>query len=84
MAEGEVYVIEIEDFLLNPSQNLVLVNNWNAGQYPTHKRYKVEVLKKMNNMLKFNGIPIENDTEIFNESFYGWLPDDGFKIISKE
>jgi len=81
---GHVYLIELSDFILNPSSSSTLAANWNKGIIPKHKIYKMEVLDKINNMIKFNGIAIEDGKELFSESWFGWLPEDKIKVLSKD
>ena len=81
--KGDVYLIELEDFILNPLSNSTLASNWNAGKVPSHKLYKVEFLEKMNNMYKFNGIAVEDNQELYTESWFGWLPENSFTVIER-
>lgn len=82
LVEGQVYVIELEDFILNPLQNSTLASNWNSGKIPKYKRYQVEFIKKMSNMYKFNGVALDNNQPIYSENWFGWFPDEGFKVVS--
>jgi len=80
--QGDVYIIELEDFILNPLANSTLASNWNAGKVPKYKQYKVEFLEKIGTMYKFNGIALNNGQEIYTENWYGWFPENSFKVIS--
>ena len=80
---GEYYLIELEDFILNPPLNSTLSSNWNSGKVPKYKHYKVELIDKMSNMYKFNGIAFENGEDIYTENWFGWFPDNGFSVIKK-
>lgn len=82
LIEGQVYVIELEDFILNPLQNSTLASNWNSGKIPKYKRYQVEFIQKMSNMYKFNGVALDNNQPIYSENWFGWFPEEGFKVIS--
>ena len=82
LVEGQVYVIELEDFILNPLQNSTLASNWNSGKIPKYKRYQVEFIQKMSNMYKFNGIALDNNQPIYSENWFGWFPEEGFKVVS--
>ena len=83
LKEDQCYLIELDDWLLNENSNSTLASNWNGGRYPTHKTYKAEVITKLGNMTKFNGIAVDGDKELLTESFFGWLPNDSFKVIKK-
>ena len=80
---GSVYLIELSDDLLDPQVNSTLASNWNNGNIPRYKYYKVELLDKMNNMYKFNGIAYDHGVDLYNENWYGWFPESKFKIIEK-
>ena len=80
---GSVYLIELSDDLLGPQVNSTLASNWNNGNIPRYKYYKVELLDKMNNMYKFNGIAYDHGVDLYNENWYGWFPESKFKIIEK-
>ena len=82
LVEGQVYVIELEDFILNPLQNSTLASNWNSGKTPKYKRYQVEFIQKMSNMYKFNGVALDNNQPIYSENWFGWFPEEGFKVVS--
>ena len=80
---GGYYLIKLEDFILNPPSNSTLSSNWNSGKVPKYKYYKVELIDKMSNMYKFNGIAFENGEDIYTENWFGWFPDNGFSVIEK-
>ena len=82
LVEGQIYVIELEDFILNPLQNSTLASNWNSGKVPKYKRYQVEFIQKMSNMYKFNGVALDNNQPIYSENWFGWFPEEGFKVVS--
>lgn len=77
---GDYYLIELEDFILNPPSNSTLSSNWNSGKVPKYKYYKVELIDKMSNMYKFNGIAYENGENLFAENWFGWFPENGFSV----
>ena len=76
-----LYFIELFDFIINPDINSTLASNWNNGKVPKYKYYKVELVERMGNMVKLNGIAVVDGKDILTESWYGWIPLDGFKII---
>ena len=82
LVEGQVYVIELEDFILNPLQNSTLASNWNSGKIPKYKKYQVEFIQKMSNMYKFNGVALDNNQPIYSENWFGWFPEEGFNVVS--
>lgn len=78
-----VYLIELKDFIIHPDKNSTLASNWNFGKVPKYKYYKVEMVDKINNMVKVNGIAFEGDKDLFTENWYGWLPLDGFTVLKQ-
>ena len=80
LKKGAVYRVKFLESVTNPSQGSTLASNWNAGKVPKHSEYLAEVIDKLGNMIKFNGVAIEDQTD----NFYGWAPIDCFEVISKE
>ena len=78
--QGEVYKIRLEEFITNPYQSSTLASNWNNGIVPKHSEYIAEIVTKMANMIKINGVAVEDSSD----SFYGWLPIEGFEILNRE
>ena len=78
--QGEVYRIRLEEFITNPYQSSTLASNWNNGVIPKHSEYIAEIVTKMANMIKINGVA----TDDYTDNFCGWLPIEGFEIINKE
>lgn len=78
-----LYLIELKDFIIHPDENSTLASNWNFGKVPKYKYYKVEMVDKINNMVKVNGIAFEGDKDLFTENWYGWLPLDGFTVLKQ-
>ena len=78
-----LYLIEIKDFIIHPDKNSTLASNWNNGKTPKYKYYKVEVVEKLNNMVKLNGIAFVDSKDILTENWYGWLPLDGFTVLKQ-
>ena len=83
LSVGNMYLIKVNDNVLHPSSNSTLASNWNAGKVPKYSMYQAELIDKMNNMYKFNGVAIENDEPIYSEGWFGWFPDNGFEVIKK-
>ena len=80
LKQDQCYLIEIKDSVLHPDENSTLASNWNGGRIPKNKYYKAEVVAKMANMIKFNGVSINDDTD----NWYGWIPVDQFIVINKQ
>lgn len=80
LKKNKVYRIRFEDFITNPNKSSTLASNWNFGKVPKYSEYFVEVIDKMANMIKLNGVAVEDSSE----NFYGWCPENGFEILGEE
>jgi hypothetical protein len=78
------YLIELENYIINPPQTFTLAENWNGGRVPKHKHYKCEIAQVMGKMVKIIGCGynIENDTD-YNDVWEGWVPQEGIKLIKE-
>lgn len=78
------YIIEIADYVLNPSTEFTLATNWNKGTVPPHKHMKVQVSQITGKMIKVTGIgydiTYQKDLPLVWE---GWLPASSARIINK-
>lgn len=82
MLKNHLYLIRIKPSV---KSNDTIAYNWNNGIHPIYDLYKVEKLDEVGNMIKLNGIAVDKTTgeNIYNNSFYGYLPNDGFEIIEE-
>ena len=80
LQKGKIYRIRFNNSMVNPNVNSTLAANWNAGKVPQHYEYYAEIVDKMANMIKINGVAVEDATD----NFFGWAPDDAFEVISQE
>ena len=80
--EGKCYVIELQDYLINPSNTFTYHINWNQNRIPTCKWYKCECIRIMGNNIQIDGVGYDNisntDTDII---WSGWLPIQSIKIV---
>ena len=81
---NKMYIVELDDHLLNATDNVALLSNWNNGKYPTHKYLRFAVSKKIAKMIFVYGIyyDINNDCDLSGE-FEGWLPTEQLEIIKE-
>ena len=78
------YIIELENYILNPPPNFTLADNWNQGSIPTHKYYKCEISQVMGKMVKIMGCGYNPDTDTDTADMWmGWVPQAGIKIIKE-
>jgi hypothetical protein len=61
-----------------------VINNWNNGSFPTVRYLKVDIAKKMNNMIKVVGVGYDPITEQDLDKYWsGWLSIDNINIIAR-
>lgn len=79
---GMCYLIELADYIIHPSPEFTLAENWNQGRVPTFKHYKAVVTGVQGKMLKFlgSGYDIMNDQDT-TTVWEGWVPQKGIKIL---
>lgn len=79
---NKCYLIQLEDYIVNPYDGFTLHDNWNKGIPPKHRFLKVEILQLMGKMIRVNSVGYDfiNKCDI-PDSWEGWLPRKGIKII---
>ena len=78
------YIVRLDKSLTSATGDEILVNNWNKGNYPKHSCMKVQINKKMGNMLFVCGVYYDDfSKKDMNEYFNGWLPDEKLEIIEE-
>ena len=83
LTEGHCYLIEIDDYVLNPPEGFTLSKNWNGGTNPPTKYMNVSVIKSMGKMFKVEGVGIDIVSRCTLDCFWtGWLP--GTAVVIKE
>ena len=82
LVENKCYLIQVEDYIVNPYDGFTLHDNWNKGIPPKHLFLKVEIIQIMGKMVKVNSIGYDfaNKCDI-PDSWEGWLPRKAIKII---
>lgn len=78
------YLIEIDDYILNPPPNYTLHTNWNNGIKPFSKYMKCQVTADLGKMIKITGIgyDMENQKDI-DKIWEGWLPKEAIQVIQE-
>lgn len=78
------YVIELENYIINPPQTFTLADNWNNGSVPKRKYYKCEISQVVGKMVKIIGCGYDPDTDTdFSDVWEGWVPQNGIKLIKE-
>lgn len=77
------YIIEIADYVLKPSSNFTLADNWNKGIIPQSKYIRCQVTQIMGKMIKIGGIGYDINTREDKSDIYPelWLPSSSITII---
>ena len=78
------YLIEIQDYILNPPPDFTLADNWNKGTNPPAKYMNIEVINIQGKMVQVSGVSYnpENPAEL-PKHWQGWIPQKGLKIIKQ-
>ena len=82
---GSYYIIELENYIINPPNGFTLHDNWNKGVQPKEKVMQCVVEKSMGKMVYINGIGFDrvNDSYIDGTEWSGWLPTKSITVIKK-
>ena len=81
---NNVYIIKLSNQLINPQNNELLMSNWNSGKHPTHNYIKMQVQKKLGNMIFVCGAYYDIHTQdVMSEYWNGWLPEEQLEIIEE-
>lgn len=82
---NKCYIIELDDYLINPNSMVSFHINWNQSRVPKSKYLKVCIIQIMGKMIKIDGLGynIEVDcdlNDIYNDM---WLPSQDVRIIKE-
>lgn len=78
------YLVELEDYILNPPPDFTLSVNWNKGTVPPSKFMKCEIAQVMGKMIRIIGCGYDISTNTdMNKVWEGWVPQKGMKLIQQ-
>ena len=83
--KNHCYIIQVDDHILHPNENSLLVTNWNGGVIPKSQFLKCCISVINGNMIKVDGCgyDIENDQDK-SDVYQGlWLPKDSIKLLKE-
>lgn len=81
---GRCYMIELDNYLLNPPPDFNLHINWNKNIIPKDKYMNCQVLQIQGKMLKISAVGVDKNTQIINNQIWeGWLPRKSIKIMKE-
>lgn len=79
--EDKGYIIYLKD---SAFANVAIINNWNNGSFPKTRYLKVDVNKKMNNMIKVVSVgydfALKQDLAMY---WSGWISLDNIDVVEK-
>ena len=78
------YIVELEQYVLTPTDNFTLHINWNKGIIPQDKYMKCLVEQFLGKLVRITGVgyDYQNKTDK-RTSWQGWLPVEAVKIIQE-
>lgn len=81
---GKNYIIELASYIVNPSENFNLHDNWNNGNIPKYIYLKCSVEAILGKMIKIksNAIDMKTLSDI-DYKWEGWLPYKSITIIKE-
>lgn len=78
------YLIQIEDYVVNPPSGFTLAQNWNGGTTPPSTYMNVCCIQVMGKMVKVDGISYDINNNIpLDKTWCGWIPVAAVKIIKE-
>lgn len=84
LEEDKCYIVQVEDYILNPPDGFTLHTNWNQNKIPKCKYMKIDVSKIMGKMIKVNSIGYDMGTKSsINEVWEGWLPEKSIIVLER-
>lgn len=76
------YLIELEDYIINPPPGFSLHSTWNDNKIPKYKFYKCQCIKIMGKMIKILGVAFDYENKLdLDEYWDGWLPLKSIKLL---
>ena len=79
------YIIELQNYILNPPPNFTLAANWNNGITPKSKYLNCYVKNIMGKMICVDGVGFDLEQSIELTDHYAnlWRPEAGVKIMEE-
>jgi hypothetical protein len=82
LVENRCYLLQLEDYLVNPFEGFTLHDNWNKGVAPKHHFLKAEIVQIMGKMIKVNSVGYDYMNKVDTDDLWeGWLPRKGIKVL---
>ena len=81
---SKYYLIELENYLINPPPNFDLHINWNKNIVPKDKYMNCQVLQIAGKMIKVSAVGVDESTNLpNNRTWEGWLPKKSIKVLKE-
>ena len=79
--ENGTYLIELEDYLLHPSDTFTLHKEWNNGVIPKSKFLKAKVIRMHGRMIQFDAVDTNYEGDAVGDHYPSlWLPFKSIKL----
>ena len=76
------YLIELQNYILNPPETFTLHINWNQNIIPKNKYYKCYCDNRMGKMIHILGVGFDYESRTdLDEQWDGWLPNAGITVL---
>lgn len=84
LAIGKAYLLEVENYIINPPNGFNLHANWNKGIAPRDKYLYSLIVQDIGKMIRIEsyGYDINRNCILMN-SWSGWLPKKSVKVIKE-
>lgn len=80
---GKAYLIQVENYIVNPPETFDLQSNWNKGRPIKDYLLCIQVDRIQGKMVQFSGRGYDSSISTTNDNFYEgmWVPRKSFKIL---
>lgn len=78
------YLLQLEEYIVNPPPDFSLHTNWNKGSIPKSRFYQAEITKIVGKMVFITGMGYDMTTNsATSDSWAGWVPQKGIKLLKE-
>ena len=81
----KTYILELEDYIINPSDTFTLADNWNGGIIPKNKYLCATIINIIGKMIKVDACGYDlASKQSTSDTYEGlWLPLGGIHLIQE-
>lgn len=78
------YLLQLEEYIVNPPPDFSLHTNWNKGSIPKSRFYNAEISQVMGKMIRISGCGYDMINQCPTADIWeGWVPQKGIKLIKE-